>query len=349
MASNVKGTGFTNIQRMISASDPSRLGTSLANNIKGTATNLKTGVKKAGEDFKSGLATQQQSLQTQKDAATGAVMAAPEALDDTGINAFQNYMGSTVNAVPLNVANTNALRGKAQQQTNLATNPYGQAELLRGVVSNPKYDTRKQQLDSMILQRDKNSQNLIKGAKRDALSAIGDSNRLEKDANITQQNAQTALRNDQKDLRGNVDQQVADLRARGGTAWADEKQKYADQFAADPNAIAGLFDEQDKKDLWGNNSSVDLSKGLIEKQPAGPSQSYLTDADFIKRQALARLTGALPEELINANKFNGAQDFYDFDAQKAKKASFGSGGSINWQRPAYFTPGDYEYFKKNKV
>ncbi len=334
-----KGTGFVNLQRLIGASNPSRLGSKLANNIRTNASNLKQNVDQANNQFNQTLGLQTNQLATKKDLATGAMDTAPANLSDTNVQNFQDFMKATVAPTPLNTAKTDALRSRSAQQIGMSTNPAGQAELLRTVVNNPKYDTRKQQLDSMILQGDRASQNQIRQAKRDAISSVSAADNLENQANTTQRNAQRELRTQQNELRRRMDDETAALRDRAATTFDTERARFDAQFAQDPSTINTLMDENDQNRLRGIISPLDLTAGLVAKTPApGTNQRFLTAEDMAKRNALARLSGMSPEEISNAREIK-LDDIYDFDAEKAILDYTKDGAMLAGRRPAFVPAG----------
>lgn len=337
---NQKGSGFVNLQRLIGASNPSRLGAKLANNIRSNASDLKENVNQANNQFNQTLGLQTNQLATKKNLATGAMETVPSALTDENVKNYQDFMKSTVAPTPLNTAKTDALRSRSAQQIGMATNPYGQAELLRTVVNNPKYDTRKQQLDSMILQGDRQSQNDIRQAKRDAISSVSAADNLENQANMAQRNAQRSLKAQQDELRKRMEAETQALKDRAATTFDTERARYDAMFAEDPNLIRNqLMDTDTQRRISNIINPLDLTSGLVLKTPAeGTNQKFLTAEDMAKRNALARLSGMSPEEIANAREIK-LDDIYGFDANKAIADYAKDGEQIQARKPAFIPAG----------
>jgi len=182
-----KGTGFTNLARVMQASQGSKLGQTIAGGISGQAQQVQSGIKTAQDEFqqeanKKRIDTEEnraKTIEATKHAAdTGEVSGADLGLFGTIKNA--EYKG------PIELANQQQLQAQAQQAQALGslasgvgqrsgTDQGGRQELLRRFVGGADYTSGQRKLDESILSKDKESN--IAAAARQTRGVAGEAQR----------------------------------------------------------------------------------------------------------------------------------------------------------------------------
>lgn len=176
-----KGTGFTNLNRVLQANKGNKLGSTVSSGIQGQVQGVKTQVKSAQDQFneeaqKNRLDTQEasdkrneilnrfspssgtssvQAQQTQAPAGTSNTAQQPvqSPVSDQEIQDFTKYRTGTYTG-PKELQDATSLYGKAQQAEQLgglSQSEGGRQELLRRFVGGNNYTAGQKQLDSTIL------------------------------------------------------------------------------------------------------------------------------------------------------------------------------------------------------
>jgi hypothetical protein len=195
MIPNKKGTGFTNVNKLMQANQQNRLGQAVAGNVQQQAQGAKNALQSSQEDFQQQTAQNQADSEQNKQFRQGILGRFAEPVQDTTqpivtqeeTKKFQQ-LGSGAYAGPSELRDQQAVLGKAQQaeQTGqLTTTQGGRQELLKQTVGTPKYTPGQQRLDSTLLGQQGNNQ--LRGARR---STVGLTQQVNQAGNLAQQQAQ---------------------------------------------------------------------------------------------------------------------------------------------------------------
>ena len=170
-----KGTGFTNLARILQASQGSKLGQAVAGGITGQAQQVQSGVRSAQEQFRKEAKTEAEKLNEEK--RTNIIKTASETgeLGENDQGLFQTFLSGEYKG-PMQLANQQQLAAQAQQAENLGrlasgvgsrsgTDQGGRQELLRRFAGGADYTSGQRKLDESILARDKEA-NLAAAARQ---------------------------------------------------------------------------------------------------------------------------------------------------------------------------------------
>lgn len=315
-----KGTGFTNLSRVIGANQNNRLGQAVGGGLQNTAGQARQGVQKAQEQF-------QQKTQQSLDESTGTrqqalqrVMQDPSQVGDQDYNRFDIYRQGNYGG-PNELANKQQLVGNAQeaeQLGGLVGTQGGRAALLqRYAAKNKPYGTGQMALDQTLLGQ--SAQPQLKQARR---STFGLTNTASRGVSQAEQEAQAK----QKAFAQDTGQAVEGTRTQAEQNVADELQRQKNLWLT-VNNIRGDSDlgEWDKKgmDLTAEQAQqIGLQEGDEVTRSAwdvinrggfneGDINKYnvASQADFNRQQALARLGGKAYSDTDWAGKEAQAQKF----------------------------------------
>ena len=172
-----KGTGFTNLARVMQASQGSKLGQTIAGGLTGQAQQVQSGIKTAQEEFQK--ESEKNRVDTEENRAKAA--AAINVAGTTGVvNPEDLNLFKTIRAAeykgPTELANQQQLQAQAQQAQTLGslasgvgqrsgTDQGGRQELLRRFAGGADYTSGQRKLDESILSKDKEA-NLASAARQ---------------------------------------------------------------------------------------------------------------------------------------------------------------------------------------
>lgn len=149
-----KGSGYTNIQRIVGANQANKLGQTIGQNIQQAGQKAQQGVTQAQQQF------QQQAGANRADTAQNAQLVQQALQDPTQfinnpnqINQFQNLLGGVYQG-PQGLQNANQLKAQAQDVSQLGQaigSAGGRQGLLQRFVGTPQYSAGQQTLDSLLL------------------------------------------------------------------------------------------------------------------------------------------------------------------------------------------------------
>ena len=298
-----KGTGYTNIQNVISANKGNQLGSAVGNNIQQVGNAAQNNLKASQNQFQ----TDTQNNQFNTDANNQLVqnvLANPTQYSNTGNNP-NSQAGSQFSTLisgqyqgPTALANADQIQNQAanakQLGTALNTNA-GRIGVLNQVVGSPQYGQGEQNLDSLLLAQSNSPQ--IQAAKRQALQLQGKVNtgiagaaaQGQENSNIAQGYGQ----NVQNQLGQNLTAQDAALQAQATQAQTDKDAQYQKTLADyksgnitqdEANAL-GLTQGQNVY-----NTLSDPSKFLTENPLAATAQNVASSDQYAKLQALQQLS-----------------------------------------------------------
>lgn len=173
-----KGTGFTNLQRILQASQGSKLGQTIAGGITSQAQQVQSGVKSAQEEFNKKLQDEANTRNEQRRNEIIQTAASGEDIEQVNPNAygdFKRYLSGEYRG-PMQLENQQQLATQAQQAEALGTLASGvgsrsgtgigdKQQLLRRFAGGADYTSGQRKLDESILARDPNA-NLAAAARQ---------------------------------------------------------------------------------------------------------------------------------------------------------------------------------------
>lgn len=334
-----KGTGFTNLQRVLGANKDNKLGQAVGQGVQNISNKTQTQTQGAQENFakdigsavkdiKSGQKIQENlsgaDFTKDSDAAANKIQ---EIGSDEYVNASKNLRGGYQG--PQGLENASQLQSQAQQlgQTaqGLLTNSGRQAALQRFVNAGPNYTQGKQALDNMLLGQGNNNQ-VINQARRGAAQTAEATNQA-----INQAAQQGQFTGQQfnalgQDITGKTQAlgqnlgAALDTRAQGRVA--DAQKQVADLKAAlqsgnlDQSQYNFLVDDV----LNGTNTynyNKDQIAGLVQANTDYNKSNVANQNEVGARDALARLAG-----------LDSGDTLLDLDEAKAGTAA-ASGYQVN--------------------
>jgi len=226
------GTGYTNIQSLLGASDAKALGNNIGQNVSNNVNKTVGNIQGAEQQYKQGTQQEQQrlgGLQNNAQTALNQVVNAPStasyAVDASG-NPIQNlvnqqdaqnynsYLGAKYQGPNdlNNVGNLQSQQTTASQYAKSLGSQPGQQQLLRTFVNNPKYTNTLQNLDSLYL-GNKNIQGGLKDVRSQALQKLSNNDVNNLSTSAQQQALQNMgqLGQQQTGLQTNTQQQITGL------------------------------------------------------------------------------------------------------------------------------------------
>jgi len=303
-----KGTGFTNLNRIMQANKGNKLGSTVSGGIQGQVQGVQSGVKSAQEQFqeeaqKNRLDTQAsadkrseilgrfapstgtsavQSAQVPGTTAQGAGTTEPPAaqspVSDQEITDFTKFRTGTYTG-PKELKDSQSLYGKAQQAEELgglSRSEGGRQELLRRFVGGKNYTTGQRQLDSTLLGEKPGQLGSASRQARGAMDTVNNAN--SQASNLAQEYANRAKSFGEetvKKLGETKDPLSQDLERRVGEAKTSE-----DKRVADLNRIQSVLAGSDPQ-----------FKGLDQWTRTGLALQDASDKGYLQEADLGMLLG----------------------------------------------------------
>lgn len=149
-----KGSGYTNIQRIVQANQGNKLGSTIGSNIQNAAQQTQGNINQAQQQF------QQQAGANRADTNQNAQLVQQALANPTGITGNQNQVSQFQNLLsgtyqgPKGLQNAAQLQAQAQDVGQLGqatTSEGGKQGLLQRFVGAPQYNSGQQTLDSLLL------------------------------------------------------------------------------------------------------------------------------------------------------------------------------------------------------
>jgi hypothetical protein len=157
--SKPRGTGFTNIQRILSANTGNRLGSTVAGQVGQLSSQARTGLQEATQGFQTQLGQARQGLEEKKGQA-GQIMTkldtAPSAIGEQEVEQFKT-IGTSEYGGPKGLSNADELRrrgSEVQALGQLSGSQAGRQELLNRFIGRPGYTTGQRTLDTILFGQD---------------------------------------------------------------------------------------------------------------------------------------------------------------------------------------------------
>lgn len=290
-----KGTGFTNIGKIVQANQGNKLGSTVAGGVQNVAQQARQGVQQAGQQF------QQQAQAGRLDSAENQarvqnVLTDPLKASDEDVSAFEQFRSGQYGG-PTSLQNAERLQSQvtqAQQLGQAANTAGGRQSLLQRFAGGPQYSAGQQRLDNLLLGATGGRQ--IAQAARSA-QGLGGQLQREEDAAAAQAGE---LSNRAKAFGENVYGQLLDRSQGYDTALgakAESANKLADTVFGQIKAAVGRgqISAADAKSLGIDN---DLTYGLDASQFLNRNDDYKANSSNVMNQtdvdrfkALNRLAG----------------------------------------------------------
>lgn len=155
---NKKGTGFTNLSRILQASKGARLGGQVASGVQQTGQQVRGQIGQAASEFQAKTGEEAtkygEQAQTQRDTEIGQVASGAEGLNQTDLmKKFADYRSGEYKG-PKEIQDYESLASKAteaEQLGRLGRTSGGKQELLRRFVGGKDYSQGEQRLDTALL------------------------------------------------------------------------------------------------------------------------------------------------------------------------------------------------------
>lgn len=152
-----RSTGFTNLQRYLSANTGNRLGTSIGSGITSSAQGVQTGLQDAQQQFQQQAKTNDLAS-SENQAARAAVLqrlsgSMVPAVNQSEVSDFSKYRAGQYGG-PRELSDTDTLLNKAREAENLGkstSSEEGRSGLLQRFVGSPQYTQGQQRFDNLLL------------------------------------------------------------------------------------------------------------------------------------------------------------------------------------------------------
>jgi len=223
-----KGTGFTNLARILQASQGSKLGQAVAGGITGQAQQVQSGVRSAQEQFRKEAQTEADKLDEEKRRSIIKTASESGELGQNDQGLFQTFLSGEYKG-PMQLANQQQLAAQAQQAENLGrlasgvggrsgTDQGGRQELLRRFAGGADYTSGQRKLDESILARDKEAnlaaaarqtRGVAEEAQRAGLTAQAEAQQYKNLASIFKKDTEEEIRKAKQPISAEIDQRVA--------------------------------------------------------------------------------------------------------------------------------------------
>lgn len=172
-----KGTGYTNIQKIVSANQGNQLGSAVAGGIQNAGQNVTNNLNTAQNTFNAGTQANQANTSANQNFVNSALQNPTQYTSGSSnpqqVSQFQNLISGQY-AGPTSLGNSTQLQSQANNVNQLnqdLSSQGGKTSLLQQFVGNPQYQQGQQQLDSLLLGQQGN-QAALSGARK-ATAGIG--------------------------------------------------------------------------------------------------------------------------------------------------------------------------------
>lgn len=320
MANSPQGSGFTNIQNILSANQNNKLGSAVGGGVINAANQAKQGLGQAEQQFQQGTQQGAQGIQNAYQN-VNQVLQNPTGASDQDVANFSQYRSGQYGG-PKDLGDVTSLQNQARNAQQLGQ--AGQTEggrialLQRFAGAGPNYTSGQQKLDNLLLGQQAN--NNLSQARRV-------SSGLENQVNQAQQGAQqvgATMQGKAQNLATDVNNQIqgqqnpllSTLSQRATQAQSD---KDAAMQRIQQGLASGSLSAADAQQLGlqagMNIGSIDLSQFLTEDPTKATQQNVATSDEAAKLNALAKLGGQNAfGDVTQAGTFGQNQFKYDVNA-----------------------------------
>jgi hypothetical protein len=238
-----KATGFTNIQRVIGASQGNRLGSTVAGGVQQAGQQATSALEKSREQFQKGLQESSLATDENKQAAQGLIQRAGQGqIGEQDLSQAQKFReGQFTGPTQLQDAARLGLQASsAEQLGRMGGTEGGRQALLQKFVGRPGYASGQQRLDTLLLGQDREAINQARAA------ASGLSSQAAREIESAAAQAQTTAQANKQfaeQFTGDVTGRIGGIETALGTALKDtqarEAQKAVDFELLKRNLMGG--------------------------------------------------------------------------------------------------------------
>jgi hypothetical protein len=342
-----QGTGFTNIQRVIGASQGNKLGSAVTSGVQKVGQNVKQNIAQSGQKFQQGVQGAQLNTQQNQQQSSGLVdrAAAGQNLSQQDLDQAETFRRGDYKG-PMELENAAQLAGQgveAETLGRLGSTAGGRQGLLQRFVGAPQYSAGQQKLDTLLLGGNKEALSGIRGSVRglgdEAIKAVETARGQAQQAGALNKQfgadflSKIAGRNTDIDTAIGTalsNAQAAENARSTGFKTLSDQLKIASQntggFAAPPD-VAGMINNntslraEQKTQLanlaksaqaQGLNPSNVILSALSEQQAQGLNKTgVMSEQQLASMNALAKLAGRTPEELQGVGAFKAGGNAAD--------------------------------------
>lgn len=339
-----KGSGFTNIQKVMQANQGNNLGSSIGNNIQQVGSSAQNNLRNAQNQFQQGTQQNQFNTDANNQLVQNVLNDPNAAVNQTSGNQFQNLISGQYQG-PQGLQNANELQGQAsnvaQMGQALGTSG-GRIGLLQQLVgNNGEYTAGQANLDNLLLGQSNSPE--LQAAKRQALTLQGKvGSAIQGAAAQGQQNTNSAQQFGQgvRDQFGNVvssansalqNQAVQAQQGRDAQYQQTLKDLQSGNINQDEANLLGLTQGQNVYNvLNGAGSGSSGANAFLAEDPLKANASNVASAsDYAKMQALQKLGGQFAPQ-------NASQAFQNYQdpsqASRFQNAQAVTGNQSDFQK-----------------
>ena len=330
-----KGSGYTNIQKIISANQGNQLGSTVAGGIQNQGQQLQSNLSNAQNQFNQGVQQNQANTsanqQLVQNVLGNASAYAPGGQNSNQASQFQNLISGQYQG-PTQLQNAQQLQNQAQNvsQLNQALNTSGgRAGLLQQFVGNPQYTQGQQSLDALLLGQQNNNPQLA--AARQSTAQLGGQvnnavNAAQAQGQQQAQQAQMFGQNVQNQLGQTVAGLNTNLQQQAQTAQNQRNSQYqkaltdlqSGNVTQDEANLLGLSQGQQVT----QNALQNVGQYLQENPVQASAQNVATGQNYATIDALRQLAGQ--------NAPQSAQNILgQYAGQEGQAGQFGSQSAYN--------------------
>lgn len=334
-----KGSGFTNIQRVVQANAGNKLGQTVGNSIQSAGNTAQDNLKQAQQQFQQGTKENQagsqgnqQFVQNQLGQYSQNQQAPVNAPGQQDISRFQTLLSGQYQG-PTELQNAQQIQNQAQnvgQMGQALGSTGGRLGLLNQIVGNPQYTSGQQNLDNLLLGQSNSPQ--LQAAKRQALTLQGKVGNAVTGAQAQGQQASnqaqafgTGLQNQ---LGENVTSQYENLQAAAQKAQS-ERNKSNEQVQQD--LASGQITPEEAQQLGIQSGqmmfNIDPNKFINTNTTQASAQNIASAQDYARLQGLQQLAGQYGPQT--------AKDVFGKFQDKSQAGQFAANPAYTVDQPGY--------------
>ena len=298
-----RGTGYTNIQRLVQANSGNKLGQAVGGGIQQVGQQTKQQLNQAQQQFQQ-QAQQNQFNTAQNQQLTQNVLQDPTQYTQFGLNTPESQQASQFQRLisgqyqgPQTLQNADQLQAQTQDATQLGQaigSQAGRIGLLQRFVGTPQYKQGQQTLDALLLGQTGSPQ--LAAAKRSALGIQAQTGNALAGAQAIGQQFTNEAQEFGKNLQGQVGQSVTDqdarlqqqateLQAQRDKDLENVRQQFSSgQLSSDMAAQLGINEGQK---TYGIDANAFLNPSAIKAS----AQNVASEQDYARLNALRKLAG----------------------------------------------------------
>lgn len=294
-----KGSGYTNIQKVISANQGNQLGSTIGNNLQQVGSSAQNNLKNAQNQFNQQTSQNQFNTDANNQLVQNVLNDPTQAVGNNQGSQFSNLISGQYQG-PQGLQNAQQLQGQAASAAQMGQalgSAGGRIGLLQQLVGNKgQYTAGQANLDNLLLGQSQDPS--LQAAKRQALTLQGQTNNAIQGASAQgQQNVNAAKQFGQgvRDQFGNVVTSANDALQKQATEAQQGRDTQYQKSLADLKSGNISQQEADQLGLTQGENVYNLlndpSKFLSESSLKANSGNIASSQDYAKMQALQKLGG----------------------------------------------------------